>query len=357
MDNNLYFYSKQLLKLLQDNQEIIKLINSIEKLKSSYIINPQDLINVPTDINSRSREMGKIQNQIKAKNQEILKVIRSKRPNKVFQLINSFLTDLNLFDSSFNDDSQLVKQLKEFPENHTDAYSEKSSDYIFSLIENSNKIIQSLNDLENKAGYVIKEFNKSGKTAPIDYLPLRIGTDQDVPLLEEFILIFTRIENLYNFVCYIYKIDKNNKPIILDKISTGSWYSELLGINQVVISLENLLKGIGQFIRDFITGKIDRERFENICKKQEAFIHLMKVAEENDIKNADLGIFKELNPLVENFKSDTTTILEINEEEVLKLKKLEKMTLLEKKKKREELLEKINLSIEEGKENNNNDGQ
>lgn len=105
---------------------------------------------------------------------------------------------------------------------------------------------------------------------------------------------------------------------------------------------------LGLFIRDYITGKINREQFENECKKAEAFIHLMKLAKKNGIDNAQVGIFKNLNPLVENFKNETTTDIKINEVEILKLRRYDKLTLLDKKNKRQQLLDKINLSIEEG---------
>jgi hypothetical protein len=75
----------------------------------------------------------------------------------------------------------------------------------------------------------------------------------------------------------------------------------------------------------------------------------MAIAKKNGINNAELGIFKELNPFVENFKSDTT-VIEINEEEILKLKEIERLTLLNRQSKRENLIETIQLSIEEGKE-------
>lgn len=353
--NNFYYYSKQLMKTLSENSELIELIFSIEKQRSDYLLNPQEIINIGTNTSHQANGMNRLQQSIKQKNSKILEIVRSKRPNKVYELTNKFLSDLNLFDQSFNDESELVKLLKEFPEKHTDAYSEKQSSHIFSIIENSSKITQSINESKNRAEYVIDEFNTTSKKSPSDYQTFRIGTDQDVPLVEDFVSIFTSLEEIYNFISYLHKIDNVNKPLILNHISTGSWYSELLGIKQVVLSLENLLKGIGTFIRDYITGKIEREQFENECKKAEAFIHLMEVAEENGIDNAQLGVFKKLNPLIENFKTETTTVIEINEVEILKLRKLDKLTLLDKKNKRQKLLEKINLSIEEGKEKKPND--
>lgn len=347
--NNFYYYSKQIIKIFTENNELLNLISSIEKQRSVYIINPQELIDIGANSTLQVNGMNRLQASIKEKNAEILEIIRSERPNKVYDLVNNFLSELNLFDKSFNNENELVKLLKEFPEKHTDAYSEKLSNHIFSLVENSSKITQSINESKNRAEYVIDEFSKSSKKAPSDYETFRIGTDQDIPLVDDFVSIFKNLEDIYNFISYLHKIDIDSKPLILNHISTGSWYSELLGIKQVVLSLESLLKGIGLFIRDYITGKIEREQFENECIKAESFLRLMKIAEENGIKNAQLGIFKKLNPLIENFKNETTTVIEINEEEILKLRKLEKLTLLDRKNKRQQLLEKINLSIEEGK--------
>lgn len=343
--NHFYFNSKQLLKILDDNKELLDLIFSINHLRNNYIINPQDIINVGSNNAQQVQAILNFQNSIKIQNGKILEVVRSQRPNKIYELMNSFITDLNLFDPSYNDDNKLIKELKEFPEKHTDAYSEKQASQIFAIIESSHKIVQSINDLKDKSEYIIQEFDKQTKNSPSNYSELRIGTDQDIPLIEDFIIIFKSLEDLYNFICYLYKIDSEKNHIILNQVSTGSWYTELLGINQVVISIENLLKGIGGFIRDLITGKISREKFENECKKAEAFINLIAVAKKNGIDNAELGIFKQLNPLVNNFIKDTT-VIEINDQEILKLRKTEKLTLLERRSERANLLEKINLSIE-----------
>src|SRR5690606_21761861 len=122
------------------------LISSIEILRNSYIINPQSIINIPGDTNSQSSSVTKLKNNITNKNNEILNIVRSIRPNKVYDLVNSFLTDLNIFDNSYNDNNPLIKLLKEFPEKHTDAYSDKQSNQVFDIIELSSKISQSIKD-------------------------------------------------------------------------------------------------------------------------------------------------------------------------------------------------------------------
>jgi len=114
----------------------------------------------------------------------------------------------------------------------------------------------------------------------------------------------------------------------------------------VIISIENLLIGIGGFIRDLITGKLAREKFENECKKAEAFINIMAKAKENGIDNAELGVFKALNPLVDNLNKGTT-IINVNDKEILSIRETDRLTLLEKRSERTKLLDKINLSLEE----------
>lgn len=343
--NNFYFYSKQFLKVLEKHEELLKLIYSITNKRNSFVVKPQDVLKVPRNQAQQAAALVRLQQSISNINNEILQLIRSKRPNNIYDLVNSFIQDLNLFDTSYNDDNSLIKELKDFPDKHTDAYSEKQAHQIFEVTEICYKITQSFNDVKEKSLFIIEEFNKSKKASPRNYTQLRIGTDQDIPLIEDFILVFKSLEDLYNFVCYVHKIDEKVNHLILNQISTGSWYIELLGIKQVVVSIENLLKGIGGFIRDLITGKIDRERFENECKKVDAFINLMSIAKEHGIDNAELGVFKHLNPLIDNFCKGTT-VLDINDEEILKLKKTEKLTLIERQSKRANLLEKINLSLE-----------
>lgn len=347
--NNFYFYSKQFLKLIDKNNKILQLIYSITQKRNSLIIEPQKILNVPNNQGNQAAALVKLQQQIGTINKEILDIVRSERPNNVYDLVNSFIQDLNLFDPSYNDENSLIKELKDFPEKHTDAYSERQASQIFIVTETSYKISQTIDDIKEKSNFLIEEFTKSSKESPRNYSQLRIGTDQDVPLVEDFVSVFKSLEELYNFICYIYKIDAKVNHLILNQVSTGSWYTEILGIKQVVISIENLLKDIGTFIRDLITGKIGLEKFENDCKKAEVFINLMAVAKRNGIDNAELGVFKHLNPLVETFKNDTT-ILDVNDEEVLKLRKIDKLTLVERKSKRNELLEKINLSIEAKKD-------
>jgi len=342
---NFYFYSKQFLRLIDKHDELLQLIYAVTEKRNSFIIEPESILNVSNNQGHQAAALIRLQKNINDINSEILEIIRSMRPNRVYDLVNSFIQDLNLFDQTYNDENILIKELKGFSEKHTDAYSEKQSSLIFIVTESSFKITQTIDDSKDKSNFVIREFEKSSKELPVNYIKLRIGTDQDIPLVEDFISVFKNLEDLYIFVCYLYKVDEKVNHLILNQVSTGSWYTEILGIKQVVISIENLLKGIGGFIRDLITGKIELEKFENDCKKAEAFINLMAIAKEHGINNAELGVFKHLNPLVESFKNDTT-ILEINDEEVLKLRKIDKLTLVERQSKRKELVEKINLSIE-----------
>lgn len=346
---NLYFYSKQLISLLEKHNELLDLIYSISEFKDSFNADPKEIIQVPNNPGRLSTAYTELQQTIRNINENILDSVRSIRPNRIYDLTNSFIQELNLFDTTYDDDDSLIIELKEFPEKHTDAYSEKQAEQIFKISDSCHLITKTIEDLKLKSLFIINEYEKQAKSSPEDYLPLKIGSDQDIPLIHNFVVVFKGIDDLYNFICYIHKIDSNVNQLLVNHISTGSWYTELLGIKQVVISIENLLKGIGEFLRDLITGKINREKFENECKKAEAFIELIAKAKEHGIDNAELGLFKSLNPLIDNFCKDTTSI-DIGSEEILKLKKNQKLTLIERKSERASLLEKINLSLEEQNE-------
>lgn len=344
---NLYYYSKQFITLLEKHKELLQILYSITEISNDFSVNQEEILNVPNNQGRQVSALTKQQNDIRENNDKILKTVRSIRPNRIYDITNSLIQDLNLFDLEFNDDNSLIIGLKEFPEKHTDAYSEKQARQIFEVSDCCQNITKSFDKIKVKSLFIIEEFEKKPKTSPDDYFSLKIGSDQDIPLIENFVVVFKGIDDLYNFICYIYKIDSKVNQLLVNHIATGSWYTELLGIKQVVISIENLLKGIGTLIRDLITGKIDREKFENKCKKAEAFIELVAKAKEHGIDNAELGLLKKLSPLVDNFCCDTTAI-DIGNEEILKLRKNEKLTLIERKSERASLVEKINLSLGEG---------
>lgn len=345
--NQLYLYSRNLLNVIGKNSELVEFLKKISETGVGFKINPQDILNLNSNPSTDYPIIKTIKNKVKNNNDLVLQIVRSIRPNNLFEMTNKFIYDLNVFDHSFNDDNSFIKLLKEFLEVHTDVYSEKLANQIFYIVSLSQKCNQSINDIVDKAEYIVEENKNNTHELPNDYTTIRIASDQDVPLIQDFISIFNNIENLYNFICLIYKLDKDGKPLIINQVNTGSWSLEFSGINQTIVTIENLLKGIGIFIRDFITGKLSREKFENECMKAEAFISLLKIAKENGIDNAELKVFKHLNSFVENLKGDTT-VIEVNDEEILKLRETDKLTLIEKGNKRKKLLKEINLKIEKG---------
>ena len=131
---NFYFYSKQYLELLEKHENVVTYISSISSKKESFLVNPQTILNVPRGNASQAvNELNRLHQIITKINNEILEITRSKRPNEIYNLINSLITDLNLFDRTYSDDNSLIIQLKDFPEKHTDAYSDKKADQIFRL--------------------------------------------------------------------------------------------------------------------------------------------------------------------------------------------------------------------------------
>ena len=68
--NNFYYYSKQLIKIFTENKELLNLISLIEKKRSVYIINPQEIIDIGGNNSLQINGMNRLQATIKKKNLE-----------------------------------------------------------------------------------------------------------------------------------------------------------------------------------------------------------------------------------------------------------------------------------------------
>lgn len=341
---NFYYYSTKFLALVAKNSELLDFIKLIEQTRNKLIFDPQEILRVENDTRQLA-EAFQIQKQnISLINAEILNCIRTKRPNEIYILVNEIILDLNLFDRAYNDENSLIIALKNLPEKHTDAYSEKQADDIFNITSLCSQIYQSFYDIMERSKFIINEFNKSNKISPNNYSILRIGTDSELLLIDDFTTILESINDLYKIVSIIHQIDVKDYPIIINNISTGSWHGDFLGIKHVIESIERLILAFGGFMRDCITGKISREKFENECKKTDDFLNLISKAKELGINNADVGIFKGINPLLDKLVGNAT-VLDINGIEILKMREADKLTLVMEKKEREKLVEKINLEI------------
>ncbi len=343
-----YSYSKQFKNILNSNSDLLAFIFDIGSHKKNLIISPREIMSIIDDNDRKIAAVENFKKIIIKSSKEILDIVRKKRPNQIFIFINRLISELNIFDQTYNDQNMLIKEIKDFSEKHTDAYSEKRPEYIYQVADLSFRITDKIMFLIQNIDFIINYFESRDKDIPKDYINLVISSDKDIPTINEFVTIFKNIEELYNFVCHLLIIDKIKFPLIMNHISSGSWYTDILGSKRAIECIENLLKGIGTFIRDFITGKLDLEKFQNKCKKTKSFLDLLKYAKDNKIDNAELGIFKYLNPIVDSFKENTTKV-DVNGEDILKLKKHEKLTLLERDKKRDILIHKIDGYIEEKK--------
>lgn len=337
---NLYYYALQLSKVFNKHCDIVSYINVIKSTRDQLFVNPQEIIDFNGGTNEKANKFVQIQNLIKNNTANITKIVRKRRPSDVYESVNSLIMDLNLTDHSFNDGNNLIIDFKKLIEAHTDAYSERSPKCVLDFGKICERISISLNDLLERCEFIINNFEENSNIIPDNYAKLALSTDQDIPLLSDFSKVLGNIEDLYNFVCLINKIDYKNNMLIVNHISTGSWLTDLVGAEQAIKSIESLLKSFGNFIRDVITGKIKFEQFEYEVRKNELYIELIKKAKIAGIDNPELGLLKGLQPLVKNFEIDTT-FLEINGEDVLDLRDHEKITVLEKKSKRLEIIEQV----------------
>lgn len=347
---NLYYYSLQISKVLNQNNSIIVYFNEIKEAKRHIFINPQEIVDLKSDNQGKVNKFNALQTSVLSGTNIVSKIVNKVRPSEIYRSINSLILDLNSVDHSYNDENGLIIDLKKLVEIHTDAYSEKTSRYVLMFIEICERVAISINDIRERSDYIIKSFDESSKPFPESYFKLSIKTDQDIPLLEDFSSVLKNIDDLYNFICLIYKIDNKTNKLMINHISTGSWLTELTGVEPVIKCIESLIKSFGNFIRDFVTGKISYEKFENEFKKNMLALELIEKAREVGISNPEIGLIKGFKPLILNFKTDTT-YLEINNEEVLNLQEHEKITILERKSKRIEIVEQVKQLTELKTEN------
>ncbi len=325
---NLYYYSKHMLTIFNNNNELINYFKELSLCQETLIINPKDIANLPAGGTELSESVNEIRNEINDDLKKTLSIIRKNKPLNVMSLISNFIVELMASDDTFGSDNNFIEKLSEFIKLHTDAYSDETLPHVYKLTKLSSKLYQSISSYIEHFEFIVESNEKNFDSIPSTHNIISINSDQKTYYISEFVNIFTSIEKLYEYICFIYQIDaeKPNNKLLINDIHTGSWATDLLGIKQVVITIENLLKGIGVFLRDLITGQISKEMYLNKCEQMSAYMDLVKKAKEIGIDNPEVGLLKCLKPFGEIAEKGMTT-LEVNGEDVLNLSAYEKLII------------------------------
>lgn len=127
--------------------------------------------------------------------------------------------------------------------------------------------------------------------------------------LSEFILKLKTIENLYEELCLLLKVNLNDHPIEILKIESGSMWTKLIGDTKVIKFLKKILESGAYYI---YTNHTNAGKISIIPKKVDSIDSILKLRENLDkqgieteeldeqLKKSSILIAKNLNSLLEN---------------------------------------------------------
>lgn len=302
-------------------------IDFYKKLRNSYKVN---------DMKTSYQSMHELVNQIKKQDSQTLSEIRKYRPFDLFTQLQSLINGLKQIDIFGEDlDNFLNEDIQKLIDLHTDAYSEKSFDEIFSFVSYCNPFVTKL----NRYVYTAEVF-KANMQLELETIPEKnkivdiqiVNKQNDIESFSKFLFF---IDNIYQDMCKAYVIHYNDFPLNIIKIESGSIWAKLFGHESLVQLIRDLIFGLAGYIRDLQSGKIDRERFENSIKKADLVLDLIGKGKEYGLSSENQGqlekIFtKAINNLSNALPKNTTEII-IDEEPLLNLSKKEQKAIEGKK--------------------------
>jgi len=316
------------------HKDLIDFLNRVASYNDAYI-NFYKLLRksfVPNDSGATYNKMNELNSQIKSQDNKTLSVIRQYRPFDLFTQLQSLITGLKQIEIFGEDlDIFLNNDIQKLINLHTDAYSEKNFDEIFSFVSYCNPFVTKLNRYVYTA-YVFK----SGLKMEIEAIPEKnrivdIQIISNLNDLESFSLFLRFIDSLYHDLCKSYVVHYNDFPLNIIKVESGSIWAKLLGHESIVQLIKDLIFGLANYIRDLQTGKIDREKFENQVKKADLVLDLIGKGKEYGLGSDNQVLLEKIfEQAIQNFykalPKNTTEII-IDEEMLLNLSQSEQKAI------------------------------
>ena len=318
-------YSDRVLETVHQQNDLIEFLSNIASFNQKYIDLYKQLRKAYT--NNASTTQQKISSvivQIQNQDKSTLSYIRKIRPFDFFTKLQSLiigLQEIKIFGKELND--FLNTEVKKLIDLHTDAYSERNFDEIFSFVSYCNPFITKLERFEFTANVFIDNLQLEPVSIPEENEIIEIQIISQDNNLEIFTSFLSFIDEFYQNLCKAFNIHYSDSPLSIIKVESGSIWSKLFGKSELIKLIRDLIFAIGNYIRDLQTGKISREKFENDAKKADSVLKLIDkankvgVKEENKLllerafNHAILGMSKSL--------PKTTTEILINEKPILKL--------------------------------------
>jgi len=297
--------------VIDKHEGLLEYIKHISSLEDELTTSPIFFYDMKkADSNKKLGQLSLLGKTLIKKTDETMQYIRSKRPAEVYEGLTNLITDLMQFDNDmFNDNNELIIHFRSVVDLHTDAYSERHHIDVYKMIKKCNEIVLILDKLLSNVDFVIQDWNRIEIFIPENYTIFSIFSNRKNYDLSEYLKIIKNLNELYSLICMMLKIDAEKNKLLIKKIETGSFFSQLFGETEVIKSIKEILIGLGTFIRDLVTGKIKKEKFENRCSEISSYMDLVEKAKKNTCDpTIEKALNKKLLDLIEPISEDSTEL-------------------------------------------------
>jgi len=322
-------HSEKVIETVNSQKDLIKFLDEIASFNSDYIELYKKLRGCYTNSNTRTYEnMSKVIIEIDGKNKQVLARIRFKKPFDLYtqlQLLINGLSEIQIFGDEI--DVFLKNDVRILIDSHTEAYSERNFNHIFSFVSFCIPFVTKLNRFFHSAQVFTNNINILESDMPKENDVIDIQVVNSSFSLEDFTSFLSIIDKLYHETCASLNFHYSDYPLNIIKIESGSIWTKLFGQKHVIKLIKELIFGLGSYIRDLQTGNIDKEKFANKIEKAGLVLDLIEKAKKIGLKSdKQILLEKAFNQTIvsisKSLPSSTTEIF-LDDNPLLKLDKVD----------------------------------
>lgn len=320
----------KILNLIENYTEVIKYLKDISSQNDEYLkilknFHTSVLQNHPLATNSP------IVRELSIHNDKVNLLIKNYPPNEFIPLTLEMSAELKNLNIKNNIISQLIKlDIVNINKLHTEAYSTKRFNENIDFTSFSAIFIERLSALENLALNCTINLLQNENSIPSNCEVIDIYIVCNKVDFLEFSVFLKFVATLYKDLCRPLSVNYDEYPLNIQKIESGSLWSKIFGNKKIIELIHDLIFGIGNYIKDNQTGKIQLERFQyKLEAVSSAILIKQKFSDDLTAENKLLLnkiINQALNNTLDSLPKSTTEVF-INDVPVLKLNEEEKKAI------------------------------
>lgn len=315
--------------LVDSHGRLFDYLTNIGSRFNEYLILCKRMRNSLTNTsNTTHQRLSSVVKEINELDKNIMSILSKYEPYDLFTEIQSLISsfeEIEIF--SITTERAIELDIKTLVNLHTQAFSIKKFDEIFSFVSFCNQFMTKLDKYRYSVEIFLKNLDLSESELPENNQFIDIQIVNKLNNLEEFSSFLTFVDNLYQNLSKAFVIHYSEYPLSIVKIESGSIWSKLFGHEKLIELIKDLLFGLGNYIRDLQTGQIDREKFENKIQKAGLVLDLVEKTKSIGLDDKNqLLIEKVFNQSIADIAKlipKTTTEIMVDNKKLLNLDKVE----------------------------------